>query len=296
MSVDSRASSLKKFESDVVGFKKLAEYLRRETGIHLPVSDKNQTLLASRVSKIMESAGVSNYSELHAALLAGRRDVKDIFINAATTNTTHFFREKQHFDYLQKHALDLLNHPAKKKDREIRVWCAACSTGEEAYSLAMQISSILPPLAGWKLRILATDIDTDVLKTAIRGVYTSDAADTISDAFKTKYFEQGTGSSVGYVRVRKNLRDLITFAQFNLMSPAYTFQNKFDIIFCRNVMIYFDRAEIQSTILKMEGCLRTGGLLFVGHSETIMGLTPGLKARAPAVYERLSVARKGEVA
>jgi chemotaxis protein methyltransferase CheR len=296
VSLNSGDVSPKQLEGDLAGFRKLSEYLRREAGINLTLSAKNQTLLASRIGKIMNPLGFSTYSELHSALLAGRRDVRDLFINAITTNTTHFFREKQHFDFLAKAIRDVVNHPDKKKSREIRVWCAACSTGEEAYSLTMSLSAIFPANEGWHLKILATDIDTDVLKKAARGVYPQEAIESVPDNLKNSCFDRGVGDSDGLVRVRKSLRDLITFAPFNLMSTSYAFQSKFDVIFCRNVMIYFDRPEIQSTIRKLEGCLRLGGLLFLGHSETIIGVTPGLKSRAPSVYERLNTNRKGEAA
>ena len=296
MSPESKVISINQLESDIDGFCKLSEYLRRETGINMSLSAKNQTLLASRVSKILHIAGVVSYSQLHSALISGQRNARDLFINAMTTNTTHFFREKQHFDYLARHLPEILNHPEKKKDKELRVWCAACSTGEEAYTIAMQIHSQIPMLAGWKLKILASDIDTVVLKKAARGVYPLEAIESVSETFKEQYFEQGRGQSQGMVRVRKNIRDLITFAPFNLMSQVYTFQSKFDIVFCRNVMIYFDRPEIQQTIKKLEGCLRVGGLLFVGHSETIMGITSGLKSKAPAVYQRTNLLNKGEAA
>jgi len=295
VSRDSGLENLKKLERDVIGFQKLAEYLRLETGINLNLSDKNQTLLASRVLKILPNLGFADYSALHAALISGHRDARDLFINIITTNTTHFFRENQHFDVLGRVARDLLSHPEKKKTREIRVWCAACSTGEEAYSISMVLNSIFPAQDGWNLRILATDIDTDVLRTAIRGVYPQEALDSVPEQYRS-CFEAGKGDSLGYARVRKSIRDHITFAPFNLMTLSYPFQSKFDFIFCRNVMIYFDRPEIHSTIRKIEGCLRLGGFLFIGHSETVVGVTPGLKSRAPAVYERLKVIRKGEAA
>ncbi len=295
MSWDSGLENLKKLERDMLGFQKLAEYLRRETGINLNLSDKNQTLLASRVLKILPTLGLPDYMSLHSALVAGRRDARDLFINIITTNTTHFFRESQHFEVLARMARDLLSHPEKKRTKEIRVWCAACSTGEEAYSISTVLNSIFPARDGWNLRILATDIDTDVLRAAVRGVYPQEALDSVPEQFKG-CFEAGTGNSKGYVRVRKPIRDTITFAPFNLMTPSYPFQSNFDFIFCRNVMIYFDRPEIHSTIRKIEGCLRLGGYLFIGHSETVVGVTPGLKSRAPAVYERLKVGRKGEAA
>ncbi len=295
MSWDSGVENLKKLERDVLGFQKLSEYLRRETGINLNVSEKNQTLLASRVMKILPLLGLPDYSSLHAALVGGRRDARDLFINTITTNTTHFFREGQHFDVLARMSRDLLSDPEKKRAREIRAWCAACSTGEEAYTISMVLNSIFPARDGWNLKILATDIDTDVLRTAVRGVYPQEVLDTVPEQYRAS-FEAGTGNSKGYVRVRKAIRDSITFAPFNLMTPSYPFQSKFDFIFCRNVMIYFDRPEIHSTIRKIEGCLRHGGLLFIGHSETVVGVTPGLKSRAPAVYERLKVGRKGEAA
>jgi len=287
---------VKMLESDHAGFSKIADYLRRESGINLTLSAKNQTLLASRLSKIMPGLGMQTYAELHLALLSGRRDIRDIFISAITTNTTHFFRERQHFDILRKLLAELQIKPEKKKTRELRVWCAACSSGEEAYSLAMTIRSVIQPADNWTIKILATDIDTEIMKKAARGVYPLESIDSVPENMRSAYFERGRGDSSDFVRVRHSLRELITFAPFNLMSPSYPFQFKFDFIFCRNVMIYFDKPEIQQTIRKMETCLRPGGHLFLGHSETIVGATPGLKSCAAAVYERISTLRKGEAA
>lgn len=288
--------NLRELEEDTAGFNKLADYLRREAGINLTLSAKNQTLLASRLCKIIPALGFNGYHQMHAALVSGRLDIRDAFISAITTNTTHFFREMPHFDLLAKIVREMSVSGDKKKSKEIRVWCAACSTGEEPYSIAMVVKNNLPAYENWNVRILASDIDHEVLWKAARGVYPATALESIPQEFKAQYFERGTGVSSEHVRVRRSIRELITFAPFNLMTPTYSFQNKFDIVFCRNVMIYFDRPEIESTIKKLESSLRVGGYLFLGHSETIMGSSPTLKSRAAAVYEKLPANRKGEAA
>lgn len=296
MSLVREVVDLKQLEEDAVGFSKLADYLRREAGINLMASDKNRTLLASRMCKIIPQLGFSGYHDLHAGLLSGSAEIRNVFISAITTNTTHFFREMPHFNILAKTIREMSENPILRKNKELRIWCAACSSGEEPYSIAMVVKSNLPAYENWTIRILASDIDNDILKRAARGVYPSTALESVPPEFKKQYFESGKGQSADYVRVRKEIRNLITFAPFNLMSPTYSFQNKFDIIFCRNVMIYFDKPEIQSTIRKLESTLRVGGYLFVGHSETIMGSTPTLKSRAAAVYEKLPAKQKGEAA
>lgn len=296
MSAVVEAISLKQLEDDVSGFSRIAEYLRQETGINLTLSAKNQTLLASRMCKIMPALGFKNYQELYAALISGRDEIKSIFISAIKTNTTHFFREPQHYTVLSKLIRGICASPEKRKTRELRIWCAACSSGEEPYSIAMVVRNNLPPAENWTVHMLASDIDREILGKAARGVYQANALEGVPAEFRGIYFEQGTGKSSGLVRVRRTIRDMITFAPFNLRTPEYVFQYKFDIIFCRNVMIYFDKSEVQATIRKLEGALRIGGYLFIGHSETIMGVSPSLKSRAPAVYERLPAKRKGEAA
>jgi chemotaxis protein methyltransferase CheR len=296
LSANREVLSLKQLEDDVVGFGKIADYLRRDVGINLTLSAKNQTLLASRMCKIMPRLGLANYHDLHLALASGRHEVRDAFISAITTNTTHFFREPAHFDLLARIFAEMRTKPELKKSREIRIWCAACSTGEEAYSIAMVAKRCLPANENWKLKFLASDIDREVLAVAARGVYPATSIDSVPQDCRQQFIERGVGVSSDCVRVRREIREMITFAQFNLMTPSYSFQNKFDLVFCRNVMIYFDRPEIQRTIEKLTSVLSVGGFLFLGHSETIMGGSPALKSRAAAVYERLPAGRKGEAA
>jgi len=288
--------SLRHIEEDTAGFSKIAEYLRREAGINLVLSPKNQTLLAGRMCKLLPQLGLTNYQELYAALVTGKPIIREQFISAVTTNTTHFFREMPHFQILSKVVRECVQSSDKMKSRELRIWCAACSSGEEPYSIGMAVKSSLSVLDNWTVRILATDIDNEVLQRATRGVYSANVLDSISREYADKYFERGKGQSSDFVRVRKSIRDMVTFAQFNLMTPSYPFQHKFDIIFCRNVMIYFDKPEIESTIKKLEASLRPGGYLFLGHSESIMGSSPTLKSRAAAVYEKIPAVRKGEAA
>lgn len=296
MSVVSGPSIAHELNKDTVGFDRLSDYLRKECGISLALSEKNKALLANRLYKMMSHFGMSSYTQLHAMLLSGRMDVREVFINAVTTNTTQFFREKQHFDLLLNAARRILSNRENRASREIRVWCAACSSGEEAYSIAMILRSVIPAGNELRIRVLATDIDTDVMKKAVRGVYAAEEIQHVPEIFKQQYLERGKGQSAELFRVRKQIRELVTFAPFNLVTPAYTFQNKFDFVFCRNVMIYFDRNEIPKVIRKLEACLKSGGLLFVGHSESFVTDHPGLKQCAPAVYKRCVEMRRGEVA
>jgi chemotaxis protein methyltransferase CheR len=296
MAESREVSGLKQLEADTAGFAKLTEYLRRESGIYMPLSIKNQTLLAGRMCKLLAQTGIKDYHELYAALVGGKTDVKTQFISAITTNTTHFFRENVHFEVLSKVVREISQTPQALKTREMRIWCAACSSGEEAYSIAMVVRNILPLSENWNIRILATDIDNEIVRLAARGVYPMTALESVPEEFAKNFFDRGSGGSANFVRVRKKIRELVTFANFNLMTPVYPFQFKFDVVFCRNVMIYFDKPEIQETIRKLENSLRTGGYLFLGHSETIMGSSPSLKSRAAACYEKIPAVRKGDAA
>ena len=203
-------------------------------------------------------------------------------INAVTTNLTSFFREKHHFDVLRERIIpEFVTRNASK--RTLRIWSAGCSTGEEPYSIAMTVLDCLP--AGWDLRILATDIDTKVLATASAGVYGEDRIRSLPDDIKRRGFLRGRGAASDKVRVRPEYQQPISFKQLNLME-AWPMRGQFDFIFCRNVVIYFDKPTQQRLFERFADQLVDGGYVFLGHSETMHNLTTRFRLLGQTLYQK----------
>jgi chemotaxis protein methyltransferase CheR len=200
------------------------------------------------------------------------------FVNALTTNLTSFFRENHHFDALTNY----LRHLPKRSE-PVRIWCSAASTGEEPYSLAITameaFNSLHPPV-----QILASDIDTSVLDTARQGIYPISRVEQLSEARKKTFFMRGTGTQAGLVRVRSELRELIEFQQINLLGQQWPIKPGLDIIFCRNVMIYFDKPTQQQLLARMVKLLRQDGLFFAGHSESFVHATHLVRLIGRTIY------------
>lgn len=193
------------------------------------------------------------------------------FTNAITTNLTSFFRESHHFDYMRDVMLpDMLKQQRRESDgRRLRIWSSACSTGEEPYSTAITLLEAMgPEMSSWDARILATDLDSNVVATGNAGVYKEDRIKDLDSTLKRKWFHRGVGDNHGFVKVDKRMSNLITFKTLNLLHD-WPMQGPFDVIFCRNVMIYFDKETQYKLILRYFDLLRPGGLLFLGHSESM---------------------------
>ncbi|MCE5336431.1 MAG: protein-glutamate O-methyltransferase, partial [Desulfobacteraceae bacterium] len=207
------------------------------------------------------------------------------FLDSVSTNLTFFFREAQHFEFLEKIALpELVEKKCKGRDGRVRIWSAGCSTGEEPYSLAMCVLANLPDAMKWDFRILATDISTRALEVASKGAYTDDKVQKVPPALRQLHFRKnGNGNGRAEYEIAPHLKRIITFRRLNL-KEGYPFKGPFDFIFCRNVMIYFDKKTQEELVNKMAGYLGPGGYLFVGHSESLTGLSHKLTYVRPAVY------------
>jgi chemotaxis protein methyltransferase CheR len=205
-------------------------------------------------------------------------------INSITTNKTDFFREPHHFRFLSEHVF-----PAYKqnpnRERPLRMWSAASSSGEEAYSLAMTALESMPAFNEQDIRILATDIDTDVLSRAASGIYTLAQASQIPEPLLRRHFKKGQGAHQGEVLVNSSLRSLVHFHWLNLQEDPWPMQEKFDIIFCRNVLIYFDKPTQQKMFQRLAGALKKGGYLMLGHSEAMHGLNEIYKSVGHSIYQ-----------
>lgn len=251
-------------------FKKFSDLIFEKTGIFLKAEKKE--LLNARLGKRLRACQINSFKEYFQYLINDHSGEELIeFINSVSTNFTCFFREANHFSFLTSTALPALLQDSAKKKREITLWSAACSSGEEPYTLTMVMDDFFAAHPGWRWRIMATDISTRVLAQAQTGVYTGDRIEKVPQAFLRKYFQKGVGRSAGYVKVKDAYRSLVSFQRFNLMD-SFPWHETIDIIFCRNVMIYFNRETQQALVEKFYQCLAPGGYLFIGHSESITGI------------------------
>lgn len=269
--------------ADTIGFKLLSEYLENNVGVKLPLCDKNTTLMSSRLHKIINKYECKSYKELYKLIVSGDKNIISEFVSAMTTHTTHFFRESAHFELLNKELPNILK---KRNLKDLRCWIAAASTGEEAWSLAMTLSELQESsLLSFNFKILATDIDKKTLSRAAAAIYDLDDLKEIPLHLVKKYFYQGKQGDKVCCRVKKKLRQHVTFAEFNLLEQEYIFKEKFNIIFCRNVLIYFEKENVIETLKKLEDVLALDGFLCLGHSEAVIGFTSNkMKKIAPATY------------
>lgn len=273
--------------SDKAGFEKLAEIVKDLTGISLPNNEKNRTLMAGRVHSLLTKYQFQNYSELAVKLQGNNKALKDAFISCLTTNTTHFFRESTHFDVLKNYLLERMK-VREFTTKPFRVWCSACSSGQEAYSMLFTLLSNGFPLDRQTLEFLATDIDLDILKKASQANYSEDEVKTIPPDMKQIYFqvfkEDPTHKSY---RVQAQYKKLINFARYNLIHDRPAFREGFDVIFCRNVLIYFEKEVSTAVIDMLISQLKPGGLLFLGHVETGLLKSKNVRAISHAVYQKI---------
>jgi len=262
-------------------FRYLSELVSGLTGIVLPPQKKN--LVQTRLARRLRSLGLATFGD-YCELLRGTDGGDEIadMINAITTNLTRFFREDHHFEHLREEVIK----PAFKARRKLRVWSAGCSTGEEPYSVAITAMQVDPQTAKSSLKILATDLDTQVLIRGRTGEYDGAGLESLPAEVTRNYFSPLPGSS-GRVKVAKELREMITFNQLNLLQ-RWPMKGPFDAIFCRNVMIYFDRETKDKLVSRYRNMLRPNGVLYIGHSESVVEGFPGLRLMGRTIYVRES--------
>ena len=212
-----------------------------------------------------------------------------------TTNKTEFFREAHHFEYVRTRWLPSRGPCRRMSDRHLRVWSAGCSTGEEAYTLAITLLDALDAGERWDVRILASDIDTEVLTHAAAGIYPLEQVAPVPRAMIPRYFLRGTGGQDGFVRVKPAVRSLVTFRRINFIDEPWPIRTRFDLIFCRNVLIYFDRPTQQRILSRLVLQMKDDGLLFLGHSESILGFD-ALAPVGATVYRRTTPASSSAAA
>ena len=263
-------------------FEKVRNLVKSHTGISL--SDAKKDMVYSRLSRRLRILELEKFSD-YCSLVEDGSDAELInFTNAITTNLTAFFREDHHFQYLADTVVPELMK-SNIKDRRIRVWSAGCSTGEEPYSLAIALKESIPSFDSWDVKILATDLDSDVLQTAKNGVYKSDRIDGLTNTRKRKWFLKGKGDNAGTVRVRPELQDMITFKQLNLLHEWPT-KGPFDFIFCRNVVIYFDKDTQKVLFDRYANVLKSDSHLFIGHSESLFKVSDRFGLLGQTIYKK----------
>jgi len=259
-------------------FQKFRKLIYNIMGIS--IADHKKQMIQSRLKKVMRELDISAYDDLYSRLF----DKKDSicwssFVHEITTHKTDFFREYGHFDFIEKKIDYILDINKRiELNKEIRVWSAGCSTGEEPYTIAMILKEALP--ADISIKILATDISDEVVNQAQKGIY-SKKEERVKEYFLRKYFKEEKGS----LHIQDNIKKLVTFRTFNLMEP-FPFKNKFDIIFCRNVMIYFDTTVQEKLIKKYYDVLSSGGLYFIGHSESLANKQYRFRYVQPTIYSK----------
>ena len=261
-------------------YKDICTLVYDNTGIIL--NEEKRKLAYSRFSRRLKELNLNTFHEYCEIVRSGDKREMTNFTNAITTNLTSFFREAHHFERLVDEVMPGL---LKKSSRRIRIWSAGCSTGEEPYSLGISILKKYPDIKNWDFKILATDLDSKVLETASRGVYKAQGLNTLDDPSIAKnWFKKSMMNNIECVQIVPRVRDLIQFKKLNLMDQVWPMKGSFDVIFCRNVVIYFDQSTQKKLFANFAKLQNNGDYLFIGHSETLKGFETKYKNTGRTVY------------
>jgi chemotaxis protein methyltransferase CheR len=261
--------------------------IKAQTGIAL--TEHKRSLVASRLGKRLRALELPSLRTYYDYLMgpAGAAELEN-FVNAMTTNKTDFYRERLHFDFLEREVVPALKaRAAQTGERRVRIWSAGCSTGEEPYTISLTLCEALGRMLAWDVRILASDIDTEVLSQAAEGIYAQERVSEIPSALLQRYFLRGTGHNAGLVKVGREIRSLITFRRINLLEEPWPIHTLFDCIFCRNVIIYFDRPTQCRLMSRFAARLKGEGYLFLGHSESLHGVCDQFSPLRNTIYRKL---------
>lgn len=265
-------------------FQRLARFVTSELGIKMP--DVKLSMLQGRLQRRLRALGITSIDEYQKRLFDSPDSSQEIahFIDAVTTNKTDFFREPRHFEYLAKQALPHLDSQPRQPWR-LKLWCAGCSSGEEAYTLSMVLSEL--GRESFDFSILATDISTRVLEIGRQAIYDESRIEPVPQALRKRYLLRSRDPAKQSVRIVPHLRQRVSFSRLNFMDSEYPVKDAFEVIFFRNVMIYFDKATQEAVINKLCRNLAPGGFLFVGHSESLAGLRVPLSPVGSAIYRKV---------
>ncbi|HVT12742.1 MAG TPA: protein-glutamate O-methyltransferase CheR [Fimbriimonadaceae bacterium] len=264
------------------------ELIHRHTGIFL--ADAKHALVNARLRRRLLFHNLDSFTDYYRILIEEGVNGGEFreMINCITTNKTDFFREPHHFEFVRDVFLPEMQHLASVRlvPRKIRVWHAGCSTGEEPYTMGMTLMESLANFQAWDVRQLASDIDTNVLDFAEAGIYDQERIDKVPETLRQRYFMKGKGKRDGLYKVVPPLRSLVTFRQINLLADQWPIRSdvRFDVIFCRNVMIYFDKPTQKKLLERFSSLLRPGGYLLIGHSESMLGLSDRYESLGKTIY------------
>jgi len=265
-------------------FRRISDLVKSLCGINL--HDGKRELVQARLAKRLRAMGLDDFDDYAEYVRADASGVELVhMLDAISTNLTRFFREDDHFAYLRSSVLPRVAAGPRGPSRRLRVWSAGCSSGEEPYSIAITLAEAIPDLDRWDARILATDLSTKVLARAQQGLYPPRSLKDVSPQRRSRYFLAEGGRNDRLYRVRPELRKTVHFARLNLME-SWPMQGPFDAIFCRNVMIYFDKPTQQELVGRYWQLLAPGGTLFIGHSESLTGVKHDYQYVQPTIYQR----------
>jgi chemotaxis protein methyltransferase CheR len=274
---------LKAAKSEVEAFQYIIDFIYERCRIRL--HGGKETLIKARLGKRIRHHGFSGLTEYCDYLkTSGDEEEFTLVVNALTTNFTNFLREEEHFKFLVKTALPSVLAPGARK---FQVWSAASSSGEEPYTIAFYLAESHPLAMGWDWHITASDISTKVLEKARLGIYSEEKVQSVPRDWQRKHFQRGVGQWQGHYRVKSSIAERVAFRQINLLED-YAHPRSFEVIFCRNVMIYFDRPTQEQLVNKLSHFLVPGGFLLIGHSESLNGLKVPLRCLHPSIYQRSS--------
>ncbi|AEE15558.1 CheR family methyltransferase [Treponema brennaborense] len=268
-------------------FRKLASFIEKSVGIKMP--EQKRLMMQSRLTSRLKALHLTSFKEYIEYVFSGKdTDNNEVImmIDAMTTNLTEFFREAQHFDYMTNSVLPRFAQEGRSR---IKLWSAGCSTGQEPYTLSIVMSEFISRNPGkiTDFSVLATDVSTKVLNKAQTAIYPMEAIQNIPLDLKRQYFLKSKNPQTAEVRLKPAIRNRVTFSRLNFMDDDFGFRDTMQIIFCRNVLIYFDKNTQEAVIKKFMQYLEPGGYLFLGHSETIFGMDLPLKTVAPTVFQRI---------
>jgi chemotaxis protein methyltransferase CheR len=270
-------------------FSVLSTFVESELGIRMPPAKR--IMLESRLQKRLRALSLESFQDYIEFVFSDSQKDAELLhmIDAVTTNKTDFFRESDHFDYLSQRLLPERYAAGWGRQRPLKVWSTACSTGEEPYTLAMVLEEFRAEHQGFNYGILATDISTRALEHGKAAVYTEERVDPVPQPLRKKYLLRSKDRTARLVRVRPELRKRVQFHRLNLMHESYDIRERFDVIFCRNVIIYFERPTQYRLLTHLYEYLSPGGYLFLGHSETLAGMELPLQSVAPTIYRKAGV-------
>lgn len=282
---------VREISSDRDGFNQLAILLTHLTGVRLTNLEKDYALMANRIYPILKTHGLTTYADYLRLIGQGNPAIIQEFVSVMTTHTTQFFRQEEQISQFVNTLPGYLRSKGISRSRELRIWCAACSTGQEAYSLLFSLREAMTELSHWEVKFLATDIDMTALERAAEGQYTNSEILSLPERYRKLYLNPVQGNlqvrGQELFEIAPEMRASIRFAPHNLLDRNYPFKHQFDFIFCRNVLYYFGQVEASNSIQRIETVLAPGGYLFVGANESGYVRLPNMERIGPAIYRKI---------